>query len=108
VDAGRAGNEPLVDDEILYIRLLAHRPRPALCREIRLRRLSIHARGLLAVAIAVGFRYPAAWALVLITKVTPGIGLVWFAVRREWCPLATRRAGQPGHRLTTVGLPFAR
>ena len=37
-----------------------------------------------AVAIVVGFRWPAAWALVLLTKVTPGIGLLWFAVRREW------------------------
>ncbi len=38
----------------------------------------------LALAIVVGFRWPAAWAFVLLTKVTPGIGLVWFAVRREW------------------------
>lgn len=39
---------------------------------------------LLAVAMVVGFRWPAAWAFVLLTKVTPGIGLLWFAVRREW------------------------
>ncbi len=39
---------------------------------------------LLAVAIVVGFRWPAAWAFVLLTKVTPGIGLLWFVVRREW------------------------
>lgn len=39
---------------------------------------------LLAGAIAIGFRYPAAWSFVLLTKVTPGIGLLWFAVRREW------------------------
>jgi hypothetical protein len=39
---------------------------------------------LLALAIVVGFRYPAAWAAVLLTKVTPGVGLLWFAVRREW------------------------
>ncbi len=39
---------------------------------------------LLAAAIALGMRYPAAWAFVLITKVTPGVGLVWFLVRREW------------------------
>lgn len=39
---------------------------------------------LLAVAIVIGFRWPAAWALILLTKVTPGIGLIWFAVRREW------------------------
>ncbi len=39
---------------------------------------------LLATAIVVGFRWPGAWALILLTKVTPGIGLLWFAVRREW------------------------
>src|SRR4029078_312592 len=40
------------------------------------------------VAIVIGFRWPAAWALVLLTKITPGIGLLWFAVRREWRHLA--------------------
>jgi glycosyl transferase family 87 len=39
---------------------------------------------LLAVAIVLGFRWPATWAFVLLTKVTPGIGLLWFAVRGEW------------------------
>ncbi len=39
---------------------------------------------LMAAAIALGFRYPATWAFVLLTKVTPGIGLLWFLVRREW------------------------
>ncbi len=43
---------------------------------------------LLAVAIVLGFRYPAAWAFLLLTKVTPGVGLLWFAVRREWRSLA--------------------
>jgi len=43
---------------------------------------------LLAAAIVVGFRWPAAWSLVLLTKITPGIGLLWFAVRREWRSLA--------------------
>jgi hypothetical protein len=43
---------------------------------------------LLAVAIVLGFRWPAAWSFVLLTKVTPGIGLLWFLVRREWRPLA--------------------
>ena len=43
---------------------------------------------LIAAAIALGFRYPAAWAFVLLTKVTPGVGLLWFAVRREWRRLA--------------------
>lgn len=44
---------------------------------------------LIAVAMVVGFRWPAAWGFVLLTKVTPGIGLLWFAVRREWNELAT-------------------
>jgi hypothetical protein len=43
---------------------------------------------LMAAAIALGFRYPVAWSIILLTKVTPGVGLVWFAVRREWRPLA--------------------
>lgn len=44
---------------------------------------------LYAAAIVVGFRASAAWALPILTKVTPGIGLVWFAVRREWRALGT-------------------
>jgi len=43
---------------------------------------------LLAAAIVLGFRWPATWALVLLTKITPGIGLLWFAVRGEWRSLA--------------------
>jgi hypothetical protein len=43
---------------------------------------------LIAAAIVLGFRYPAAWAFVLLGKVTPGVGLLWFAVRREWRQLA--------------------
>lgn len=39
---------------------------------------------LLAAAMVVGFRWPAVWAIVLLTKITPGIGLLWFVVRREW------------------------
>ncbi len=39
---------------------------------------------LLAAAIVVGFRHPAAWSFVLLTKVTPAVGLLWFVVRREW------------------------
>jgi len=47
---------------------------------------------LLAVAIVLGFRYPASWAWVLLTKVTPGVGLLWFALRREWRQLGTALA----------------
>jgi hypothetical protein len=39
---------------------------------------------LLALAIVLGFRWPQAWAFVILTKVTPGIGVLWFAVRKEW------------------------
>jgi hypothetical protein len=39
---------------------------------------------LVALAIVLGFRWPAAWSFVLLTKITPGVGLLWFAVRREW------------------------
>ena len=43
---------------------------------------------LYAAAIVVGFRWPAAWALMFLTKATPGIGVLWFLVRREWRSLA--------------------
>ena len=41
----------------------------------------------LAAMVVVGFRYSGAYAFGILTKVTPGIGLLWFAVRREWRPL---------------------
>jgi hypothetical protein len=43
---------------------------------------------LIAGAIVAGFRWPAAWAFILLTKVTPGVGLFWFLVRHEWRSLA--------------------
>ena len=42
----------------------------------------------LATVCVLGFRYPALWSIGLLTKVTPGIGLLWFLVRREWRSLA--------------------
>jgi hypothetical protein len=51
---------------------------------------------LMAAAIVVGFRWPAAWALPILTKVTPGIGLLWFAARREWRSLAIAAAATAG------------
>ena len=42
---------------------------------------------LLAVAIVAGFRRPWTWAFVILTKITPGVALIWFALRREWRPL---------------------
>ena len=50
---------------------------------------------LIAVAIVIGFRYPAAWSLVLLTKITPGVGLLWFAVRREWRALGIAFGATP-------------
>jgi Glycosyltransferase family 87 len=43
---------------------------------------------LIAAAIVIGFRRPAAGAFPILTKITPGVGLLWFAVRREWRALA--------------------
>jgi len=42
---------------------------------------------LAAVAVA-GLRYPALWSISLLTKLTPGVGLLWFVARREWSKLA--------------------
>lgn len=39
---------------------------------------------LLALAVVLGFRWPGAWAFVIVTKLTPGIGLLWFVLRRRW------------------------
>jgi hypothetical protein len=51
---------------------------------------------LIAFAIVIGFRRPAAWAVVLLTKTTPGIGLLWFAFRGEWRALAIALAATAG------------
>lgn len=42
----------------------------------------------LAALVVIGFRYPAVWAFALLTKIAPGIGLLWFVFRREWRNLA--------------------
>jgi hypothetical protein len=39
---------------------------------------------LLAAAIVAGFRWPGTWAMVLLTKPSCGIALLYFALRREW------------------------
>ncbi len=51
---------------------------------------------LLAAATVLAFRHPWSWAFVLLTKVTPGVGLVWFAARREWRALAVALAATVG------------
>ena len=42
----------------------------------------------MGLAILAAFRWPGLWAFPLLTKVTPGVGVIWFAVRREWRPFA--------------------
>ena len=51
----------------------------------------------MGLAIVAAFRWPALWAFPLLTKVTPGVGVLWFAVRREWRALRDRgrRHGRP-------------
>ena len=39
---------------------------------------------LIAAAIALGFQFPWMWSFVLLSKITPGVGVLWFAARREW------------------------
>jgi hypothetical protein len=43
---------------------------------------------LFALVIVFGFRRPALWAFPALTKVTPVLGPVWFATRKEWRNLA--------------------
>ena len=50
----------------------------------------------LALAVVLGFRWPATWAFVVLTKLTPGIGLLWFVLRREWRRLVIAAAVTTG------------
>jgi hypothetical protein len=47
----------------------------------------------MAVAIVLGFRYPIAWAFIVLTKVSPGVGALWFAFRGEWRKFAIAVGG---------------
>ena len=38
----------------------------------------------MAAAIVAGMKHPALWAVPLLTKITPGVGVIWFAFRGEW------------------------
>jgi hypothetical protein len=42
----------------------------------------------LALAIFLSFRFPGAWAFVILTKVSPAVAMAWWVVRREWRYLA--------------------
>ncbi len=44
---------------------------------------------LMAAAIVLGFRWPATWAFVALTKVSPAVGALWFAFRGEWRAFGT-------------------
>ncbi|HEY5435217.1 MAG TPA: glycosyltransferase family 87 protein [Candidatus Limnocylindrales bacterium] len=52
-----------------------------------------NAHFLIAAAIVLGFRAPATWSFPILTKVTPGVGVLWFAVRREWRAVAPALGG---------------
>ena len=58
---------------------------------------------LLGVAIVLGFRWPWTWSFILLSKLTPGIGLLWFAVRRQWGELVVALGGT----LLIAGLSYA-
>jgi len=39
---------------------------------------------LIALAAVLATRWPAAWSFVLLTKITPGVAVLWHVVRKEW------------------------
>lgn len=47
----------------------------------------------MALAVWAGMRWPIAWAFILLTKVTPGVGVLWFAARHEWRQLGIALGG---------------
>jgi hypothetical protein len=42
----------------------------------------------LALVAVYGLRWPALWSFALLTKLTPGVGLLWFVARGDWGKLA--------------------
>lgn len=59
---------------------------------------------LIAGAVVAGFRWPGVWAFPILTKVTPGIGLAWFAARRDWRALAVAAAWTGGIAVVSFAL----
>jgi hypothetical protein len=55
------------------------------------------------VAVA-GFAMPASWAAVTLTKVTPAVGLIWFAVRGEWRAVVTAAVATGAVALVSVAI----
>jgi hypothetical protein len=56
----------------------------------------------LALVTVFGLRWPWLWSFVLLSKVTPGVGLVWFVVRREWRSLAIALGATAAIALPTI------
>jgi len=73
---------------------------PPIAYEINLGNIDL----VLGLAMVLGFRWPATWSIVLLTKVTPGVGLLWFAVRREWRKLGIALAATGV--VFLISLPF--
>ena len=59
----------------------------------------------LALFVAAAYRWPAFWSLAILMKVTPGVGLVWFVVRREWRNLGIAIGATAA--LTAISFVFA-
>jgi hypothetical protein len=57
----------------------------------------------LAGATVAGFRWPLAWAFLPLTKLTPGIAMLWYAIRREWRAFAW----SAGATILIVAISFA-
>ena len=57
---------------------------PQVASEITLANIHVF----LAIVAVAGLRWPALWAFAILTKVTPGVGALWFAFRGEWRKLA--------------------
>lgn len=57
---------------------------PAVAIEINAANINL----LLVGAVLLGFRFPVLWSFIILTKVTPGVGVLWFAARKEWRSLA--------------------
>lgn len=59
---------------------------------------------MLGAAIVLGIIHSAAWAFPILTKVTPGIGLLWFAGKRDWKSVAIGLAVVAAITLASFGL----
>lgn len=67
-----------------------------------------NAQVLVVAGAVVGLRYGAAWAPAILTKMTPGIGWLYLAVRREWRPILVGAAVTGGALAVSVlGSPAA-